>query len=90
MYSQAESADYWRIVISFDGTFSYEVLKSEDTRYADFRAFREKGVIYCNMREKPFYESMPTQPEVVLEDLIKAFHPDLLPDYTPVYYERLN
>jgi iron complex transport system substrate-binding protein len=27
---------------------------------------------------------------VVLEDLIKAFHPDLLPDYTPVYYERLN
>ena len=90
VYSQAESADYWRIVNSFDGTFSYDVLKSEDTRYADFRAFREKGVIYCNMREKPFYESMPTQPEVVLEDLIKAFHPDLLPDYTPVYYERLN
>ena len=51
VYSQAESADYWRIVNSFDGTFSYDVLKSEDTRYADFRAFREKGVIYCNMRE---------------------------------------
>ena len=79
VYSQAESADFWRIVNSFDGTFSYDVLKSEDPRYADFRAFREKGVIYCNMREKPFYESMPTQPEVVLEDLIKAFHPDLLP-----------
>ena len=23
------------------------------------------------------------QPEVVLEDLIHAFHPDLLPDYKP-------
>lgn len=90
VYSQAESADYWRIVNSYDGTFSYEALKGEDARYADFRAFREKGVIYCNMREKPFYESMPTEPEVVLEDLIKAFHPDLLPDYTPGYYERLN
>ena len=90
VYSQAENADYWRIVNSFDGVFSYDALKSEDPRYADFRAFRDKGVIYCNMREKPFYESMPTQPEVVLEDLIKAFHPDLLPDYTPVYYERLN
>lgn len=90
VYSQAENADYWRIVNSFDGAFSYDALKSEDPRYADFRAFRDKGVIYCNMREKPFYESMPTQPEVVLEDLIKAFHPDLLPDYTPVYYERLN
>lgn len=90
VYSQAENADYWRIVNSYDGTFTYEALKSTDARYADFRAFRDKGVIYCNMREKPFYESMPTQPEVVLEDLIKAFHPDLLPDYTPTYYERLK
>ena len=29
---------------------------------------KEKGVIYCNMREKPFYESMPTEPEVVLAE----------------------
>ena len=90
VYSQAESADYWRIVNSYDGTFSYDALKSLDPRYADFRAFREQGVIYCNMREKPFYESMPMQPEVVLEDLIHAFHPNLLPDYKPTYYERLN
>lgn len=90
VYSQAESADYWRIVNSFDGEFTYDALKSQDARYADFRAFREKGIIYCNMRQKPFYESMPTEPEVVLEDLIKAFHPDLLPDYTPTYYQLLN
>lgn len=90
VYSQAESADYWRIVNSFDGDFSYDALKSQDVRYADFRAFREKGIIYCNMRRKPFYESMPTEPEVVLEDLIKAFHPNLLPDYKPAYYQLLN
>ena len=90
VYSQAESADYWRIVNSFNGEFTYDALKSQDARYADFRAFREKGIIYCNMREKPFYESMPTEPEVVLEDLIKAFHPALLPDYKPTYYQLLN
>ncbi|WP_308756818.1 ABC transporter substrate-binding protein [uncultured Bacteroides sp.] len=90
VYSQAESADYWRIVNSYDGTFSYDALKSLDPRYADFRAFRQKGVIYCNMREKPFYESMPMQPEIVLADLIHAFHPGLLPDYEPTYYERLK
>ena len=90
VYSQAESADYWRIVNSYEGTFSYEALKSLDARYADFRAFRERGVIYCNMREKPFYESMPMQPEVVLADLIHVFHPDLLPDYKPSFYERLK
>ena len=90
IYNQADDADYWRIVNSYPGTYSYEALKEQDPRYADFRAFREKGVIYCNMREKPFYESKPTEPEVLLADLLHIFHPDLLPDHTPVYYDLLK
>lgn len=90
VYSQAAGADYWRIVNSYQGEFSYNVLKEEDARYADFKAYKEKGVVYCNMREKPFYESMPTEPEVVLADLIKVFHPQLLPEHQPGYYELLK
>lgn len=90
VYSQAADADYWRIVNSYNGEFSYEILEKEDNRYTDFKAFRTRHVIYCNMREKPFYESMPVEPEVVLSDLIKAFHPQLLPDYQPKYYELLK
>ncbi len=89
VYSQAESADYWRIVNSYEGTFSYDALRGLDSRYADFRAFRDKGVIYCNMREKPFYESMPMHPEVVLADLIHVFPPDVLPAPPPAGYARL-
>ena len=91
VYEQAVHAQYWRIVNSYQGTFTYDVLKDDDERYADFRAFKEKGIVYCNMREKPFYESMPTEPEHVLADLIKAFHPELMPeDYQPFYYELLK
>ncbi len=91
VYSQASKAKYWRIVNSYKGTFSYEALKDEDARYVDFDAFKNKGVVYCNMRDVPFYESMPTHPEVVLADLIKIFHPQLLPDdYTPVFYSLLQ
>lgn len=90
VYSQAANADYWRIVNSYQGAFTYDVLREEDTRYTDFKAYKEKGIVYCNMREKPFYESMPTEPEVVLADLIKVFHPQLLPDYQPGYYELLK
>ncbi len=91
VYSQASKAKYWRIVNSYKGSFSYEALKDEDARYVDFDAFKNKGVIYCNMRDVPFYESMPTHPEVVLADLIKIFHPQLLPDnYTPVFYSLLK
>lgn len=90
VYSQAAYADYWRIVNSYKGDFSYKTLQAEDVRYADFQAFKKKQVIYCNMSEKPFYESMPVEPEIVLADLIAVFHPQLLPDHTPRYYELLK
>lgn len=90
VYSQAANAEYWRIVNSFKGDFSYEELAKEDTRYTDFKAFKEHGVVYCNMSQRPFYESMPMEPDLILSDFIKAFHPELLPDYTPKYYEILK
>ena len=91
VYSRTAEAQYWRIVNSYPGTFSYDALKAEDARYADLGAFKNKGVIYCNMRERPFYESMPVQPEVVLADLIHIFHPEILPaDYEPVFYDLLR
>lgn len=90
VYSQAENAQYWRIVNSHNGEFTYDALRSEDSRYVDFRAFREKGIVYCNMRTTPFYESMPVEPEVVLADFIHAFHPEILPEHTPRYYELLK
>ena len=90
VYNQADSADYWRILNSYPGDYSYEALKAQDERYADFRAFRQKGVIYCNMREKPYYENMPMEPDLLLSDFIKVFHPGLLPDYQPVYYNLLK
>lgn len=90
VYNQADSADYWRILNSYPGTYSYDALKAQDARYADFKAFRQKGVIYCNMREKAYYENMPMEPDLLLSDFIKAFHPTLLPDYQPVYYNLLK
>lgn len=91
VYSQADEADYWRIMNSYDGQYSYDALKASDARYADFRAFREKKVVYCNMTQRPYYERMPMEPDKVLADLIHAFHPDLLPaDYKPSYYDLLK
>lgn len=90
MYARAAEADYWRIVNSFDGDFSYETLRRNDPRYADFRAWKRHGIIYCNLHRKPFYESTPVRPDVVLADLIQALHPDLLPGRQPVFYELLE
>jgi iron complex transport system substrate-binding protein len=90
VYSQGANTDYWRIVNSHNGKFSYGALAQSDARYLDFKPFKEKKIIYCNIREKPFYENTPVAPEVLLADLIKIFHPHLLPDHKPAYYELLK
>lgn len=90
VYSQGANTDFWRIMNSYNGDFSYEALKQSDARYADFKPYKDKTVVYCNLREVPFYENTPVEPEVVLADLIKAFHPSLLPNHTPVYYKLLK
>lgn len=90
VYTNAANADYWRIVNSNEGKFDYSTLKSLDNRYTDFKAWKDHGVIYCNMRDVPFYESMPVEPEEVLADFIYVFHPSLLPDHKPTYYHLLK
>lgn len=90
VYTNAANADYWRIVNSFDGEFNYNVLKDQDNRYTDFDAWKNHGVIYCNMKEVPFYEKMPVEPEVVLADFIHVLHPDILPNHKPSYYHLLK
>lgn len=91
MYLRAAEADYWRILNSYQGEFSYEALKASNSRNADFKAFKERHVIYCNMKKGPYYESTPVEPDVLLKDLVGVFHPELLPsDYEPTYYKLLR
>ena len=91
MYATAAKADYWRILNSYPGSFSYEALKASEPRNALFKAFKERHVIYCNMKETPYYELSPVHPDVVLADLIAIFHPELMPkDYKPQFYKLLK
>lgn len=91
MYSLAADADYWRVLNSFPGTFSYDALLTSEPRNELFRAFRERRVIYCNMKQQPYYELTPVEPDVVLSDLVAIFHPELLPeDYHPTFYQLLK
>ena len=91
MYALAANADYWRILNSYHGEFSYQALKESEPRNALLKAFREHKVIYCNMRQQPYYEITPMQPDVLLKDFVAIFHPQLVePDYHPTYYRLLK
>ena len=91
MYALAANADYWRILNSFPGDFSYEALKASEPRNELFKAFKEKKVIYCNMKQQAYYEISPVEPDVLLKDLVAIFHPELVePDYKSKYYRLLQ
>ena len=91
MYALAANADYWRILNSYPGDFSYEALRSSEPRNELFKAFKEKHVIYCNMKKTPYYESSPVMPDVLLADLIAIFHPEVMgKEYKPRYYQLLK
>jgi len=91
MYATAANADYWRILNSFPGDFSYEALKASEPRNELFKAFKERHVIYCNMKKTPYYEETPVRPDLLLEDLVAIFHPEVMSaDYSPRYYRLLK
>ena len=91
LYSLAAKADYWRILNSYAGEFSYEALKASEPRNELFKAYKEKKVIYCNMKQQAYYEISPVEPDVLLKDFVAIFHPALVePDYQPKYYRLLK
>ena len=91
MYEVAANADYWRILNSHPGDFSYEALKASEPRNELFKAFKEKKVIYCNMKQTPYYEIAPVKPDVLLKDFVAIFHPELVEaDYEPTFYYLLK
>ena len=89
-YAQSLQAEFWQIDGNFQGSFSYQRLQSEDPRYADLQAFKNRRVVFCDFSVTPYREQAPMEPHVLLADFVKAFHPELIPDYKPYYYKLLE
>lgn len=92
VFDRAQGADFW---LNQGYINSLAELAAADARYADFAAFQSGNVWNNNVRlnangGNDYYESGVANPDVVLADLIKIFHPDLLPEHELVYYQQLK
>lgn len=92
VFDKARTADYWIGTSTFN---SATALKGQDERYADFDAF-QNGKLYNYSKRLnefggyDFFESGYARPDLVLADMIKILHPELLPAYETYYYEQLQ
>lgn len=89
---KAKDADLW---LSPSYYSSLKQLEETNALYTNFEAFKTKNIYsFANTTGETggvlYYELGTARPDLVLKDLIKICHPELLTDYTPYFFKRLN
>jgi len=89
---KAKSANYW---IASGSYKTVTELNAINPHYSQFDAFKTKQVYTFEGKTGAtggtiYYETAPSRPDLVLKDYIKIFHPELLPNYTFTFAQKLN
>ncbi len=92
VYEKAHDADLWIGVASFA---SLEEIKKADHRYGNFKPLKNNKVYTYDGRKgakggSEFLELGYLRPDIILQDLVKIAHPELLPDYTLYFHKHLK
>jgi iron complex transport system substrate-binding protein len=86
----ALDADVWIIKYGQSNDLTYSSLNRESSAYGKFRAFKTHNVYGCNTTKVPFYDEAPFRPDLLIADMIKIFHPQLLPNHKLKFYSPLR
>ena len=89
VFDKAQDADVWLMKYNHPKDKTYQSLQEDYAPYANFKAFKDKNIYHCNTAYRPYYEDFPFHPDRVLKDLIKIFHPSLLPEHELKYFSKL-
>lgn len=92
VFEKASTADIWITSGQFS---SLKEMTNTNSHYAKFEAFKNKKVYSFNGKKGKtggilYYELAPNRPDIVLKDIVKILHPELLPNYKPFFFEKLQ
>ena len=92
VFERALKADFW---LNVNDYHSLQELLALDERYGNFKALREQQVYNNNKRQNAamgndYWESGVVNPHLVLKDLVKMFHPELMEEHEFYYYHQLK
>ncbi|SDG57515.1 ABC transporter substrate-binding protein [Psychroflexus sediminis] len=88
----AKAAEFWISPAQFT---SYAQLLESNMHYQEFEAFQEKNIYTMASTTGEtggvlFYEIGPNRPDLVLKDLVKIFHPELLENEEFTFFKALE
>lgn len=93
VYIKAKEADFWLNL--FINVNTKKDLLAFDERYNLFKPFKT-GNLYNNTKKvnakgySDYYESGLCNPDELLKDFIKIFHPNVLPEHQLKYYKKIE
>ena len=92
VFEKAKQANLW---LSPSYYRSFEALEKSSSHYTKFDAFKNKNIYtFSNTTGKTggvlYYELGTARPDLVLKDIIKICHPELLKDYKPYFFRPLE
>lgn len=92
VYQRAVEADIW---INPGVARSLDDIVKADARFSHLSVVRSGRIYNNDVRMSggggnDYWESGTVRPDLILGDLIYLFHPNLLPDHSPVYYRQLK
>lgn len=92
VFEKGKDADIW---LSPGFYKNLEELEKSNSIYSSFKAYKNKQIYsYSNNTGTTggiiYFELSPTRPDLVLKDIIKISHPELLIDYELTFFEKLN
>jgi len=73
----------------------FEDLQNASQAYTQFNAFKNKEVYTYNLKKGEkggsiYFELAPNRPDLVLKDMIKILHPELLPEHSLYFFNKLQ
>ena len=92
VFMRALDSDIW---INIGSVGSLNEIISIDSRLADLPPVKGHK-LYNNIARisqlggNDYWESGIIHPEILLKDLASIFHPDLFPEYEPLFYKKIN
>ncbi|MBP2832969.1 ABC transporter substrate-binding protein [Aquimarina sp. U1-2] len=93
--SVLEKAQHAALWIGSGNVNSLTELQEQNHQYPLFDAFKNKAVYSSTLKTGAkgglmYYELGPMRPDLILKDIIKIAHPELLPDYKLYFFKKLD
>lgn len=92
VFEKGQNAEFWIAPGDFS---SLKQMIESNKHYNQFNSFKNKKVYSYALNKGPkggivYFELASARPDLVLKDLIKIFHPKLLPNYKPFFFNKLE